>query len=170
MIEEPVYDEFLHLVVEQSRAVVVGNPMSLETEIGAVTARERLLSISDFVRTAVREGIEMLTDGIPVLEDTGGNHFAPTIAGNVPPENRLFREEIFGPVLTETRFRTTEEALALANGTEYGLSATVWTRSLSKAHKVIADLECGVVQVNSIRRIDNTAPLGGVKQSGNGVD
>ncbi len=112
----------------------------------------------------------MLTGGTPVLEDTGGNCFALTVGGNVPPENRLFREEVFGPVLTATRFRTAEEALALANGTEYRLSATVWTRSLGKAHKMIAGLECGVVQVNSIGRIDNTAPLGGVKQSGNGVD
>ena len=104
------------------------------------------------------------------MQETGGSRFAPTAAGDEPPDCRLFREEVFGPVLTATRFRAVDEALALADGTGYGRSATAWTNSLSKARKMIAGLESGVVLASAIRRLGDTAPDGGAKQPGNGTD
>ena len=95
---------------------------------------------------------------------------APAIVSDVMPSDRLFREEVFGPVLAVTPFDTDEEAIALANGTEFGLASAVWTANLSRAHRMIAKLQAGVVHVNTYGGADGTVPLGGVKQSGNGHD
>jgi gamma-glutamyl-gamma-aminobutyraldehyde dehydrogenase len=95
---------------------------------------------------------------------------APTVVSGVRPEHRLFREEVFGPVLAVTPFRDEAEALRLANGTDYGLAAGVWTANLSRAHRMVRGIRAGVVHVNAYGGADVTVPLGGVKQSGNGHD
>jgi len=88
----------------------------------------------------------------------------------VKPEHRIAREEVFGPVLAVTPFRSDDEAVSIANSTDYGLAAGVWTSNLSRAHRMVRDVRAGVVHVNTYGGADNTVPLGGVKQSGNGHD
>jgi gamma-glutamyl-gamma-aminobutyraldehyde dehydrogenase len=94
----------------------------------------------------------------------------PTIVQAVAPTHRLFREEVFGPVLAVTKFETEDEALRLANATEYGLASGVWTGNLSRAHRMVRGIRAGVVHVNTYGGSDGSVPLGGVKQSGNGHD
>jgi len=170
LVERPIYDAFMARVVDHAKAIVLGDPLDLKTEMGAVNNWSQMDTIARFVKEAADDGGNVLVGGNAVLEETGGTYFAPTVVSGVQKDHRLFKEEVFGPVLSATPFDTDEEALALANGTDYGLAAYAWTNSVSRAHYMIAGLEAGVVQINAIGRIDNTAPLGGVKQSGNGVD
>ncbi|MFM7444377.1 MAG: aldehyde dehydrogenase family protein, partial [Tabrizicola sp.] len=94
----------------------------------------------------------------------------PAIVADARPEDRVFRQEVFGPVVTVTPFETEAEAIALANDTSYGLAAAVWTGNLSRAHRMVRKIRAGLVHVNTYGGSDLTVPLGGVKQSGNGHD
>ena len=104
------------------------------------------------------------------MTETGGYYMRPAIVTNMSPKDRLVQDEVFGPVLTVTRFTSEENAVDLANATELGLSAGVWTSQLSRAHRMVSALRAGVVHVNTYGGADNTVPLGGYKQSGNGQD
>ena len=114
----------------------------------------------------MRRGARVLVGGAPV--DGPGHFYAPTVLVDVPRDARLLREEIFGPVAPITRFRTEEEAIALANDTEYGLVAFVYTRDLSRAMRVVEALQTGMVGLNQGMVSNAAAPFGGVKQSGFG--
>ena len=170
LVEEGIHDDFLARVVEHARSTRVGDPLDLASQMGAINNTAQMRTIADFVDGAPSDGATVATGGTAMLEETGGNYFAPTVVASVSPNSRLFREEVFGPVLAVTPFRTEEEAVRLANATVYGLAACVWTADAGRAHRMIAGINAGVVQVNSIGRMDIVAPLGGVKQSGNGVD
>jgi gamma-glutamyl-gamma-aminobutyraldehyde dehydrogenase len=123
-----------------------------------------------FVEDATREGGEIITGGKQALVETGGWYMEPTIVTGVAPTHRLFREEVFGPVLAVTPFETEAEALRLANATDFGLASGVWTGSLGRAHRMVRGIRAGVVHVNTYGGADGSVPLGGVKQSGNGHD
>jgi len=110
------------------------------------------------------------TGGERIHADTGGFYIAPTIISGVTEDDLLFKEEIFGPILTVTAFDDEADAIRLANNTELGLAAGVWTDNLSRAHRMVAAVRAGVVHVNTFGGADNTVPLGGYKQSGNGQD
>jgi gamma-glutamyl-gamma-aminobutyraldehyde dehydrogenase len=116
------------------------------------------------------EGGSIHTGGGRILQETGGYYMEPTIVTGVAPGDTLAQKEVFGPVLAVSAFDTEEEAVAMANGTEYGLSSGVWTSDLSRAHRMIRAVRAGVVHVNTYGGSDLTVPLGGVKQSGNGHD
>jgi gamma-glutamyl-gamma-aminobutyraldehyde dehydrogenase len=170
LVEESVHDDFVAEVAKAAAAMRVGNPLELATEVGAVNSERQLEANLGFVADAAREGGAVVTGGGRVREETGGWYMAPTVVSGVRPEHRLFREEVFGPVLAVTPFRDEAEALRLANGTDYGLAAGVWTANLSRAHRMVRGIRAGVVHVNAYGGADVTVPLGGVKQSGNGHD
>jgi gamma-glutamyl-gamma-aminobutyraldehyde dehydrogenase len=170
LVEESIHDEFVAALVAAAEAFRVGDPLSLETQIGAVHSERQLAQNLRFVEEAEAEGAQRLTGGGRVLTDTGGTYMAPTVMAGVRPDTRLTQNEVFGPVLAVTPFGTEEEAVRLANGTDYGLSSGVWTRDLSRAHRMIRAIRAGVVHVNTYGGSDLTVPLGGVGQSGNGSD
>ncbi|MDX2483065.1 MAG: aldehyde dehydrogenase [Pseudodonghicola sp.] len=170
LVERSVHDAFVAMLIEQAEALRVGDPLDLSSQIGAVNSEDQLRRNLSFMDMARAEGGHIATGGNRILSESGGTYMAPTIVTNVTRDATLFQREVFGPVLAVTPFDTEEEALALANATDFGLAAAVWTGTLSRAHRMVAGLRAGVVHVNTYGGADMTVPLGGVKQSGNGHD
>ncbi len=170
LVEASVHDDFVAELTAATRKMAVGNPLSLVTQVGAVNSLAQLEGNLGFVADAAREGGDIVTGGTRILQDTGGYYMDPTIVTGVKPEHRLYREEVFGPVLAVTSFTDENEALRLANASDFGLAAGVWTANLSRAHRMIRGIRAGVVHVNTYGGADVTVPLAGTKQSGNGAD
>ncbi|MDG2096061.1 MAG: aldehyde dehydrogenase [Paracoccaceae bacterium] len=170
IIEDSIHDDFIKSVIENAEELQVGNPLDLTSDIGAINSETQLNSNLQFVDIAKTEGSQIAIGGNQILKNTGGYYMEPTVVTNVKPNSTLFKEEVFGPVLAVSRFKTEEEAVTLANGTEFGLSAGIWTSNLAKAHKMVSKVKAGVVNVNTYGGADVTVPLSGVKQSGNGSD
>ncbi len=170
LVEAAIHDEFVAALARAAAAMTLGNPLDLATQIGAVNSETQLAGNLGFIADATREGGRLVTGGRRVLEETGGTYMEPTIITDVAPHHRLFREEVFGPVLAVTPFTTEAEAASLANATDFGLAAGLWTANLSRAHRMIRAIRSGIVHVNTYGGSDTTVPLGGMKQSGNGHD
>ena len=170
LVERSVHDALVERIVAEAEALRVGDPLAEGTEIGAVNSEDQLRRNLSFMDMAQAEGGRVVTGGKRILQDSGGTYMAPTVVTGVTRDAALFQREVFGPVLSVTAFDTEDEALALANATEYGLAAGVWTGGLARAHRMVAGIRAGVVHVNTYGGADNTVPLGGVGQSGNGHD
>jgi gamma-glutamyl-gamma-aminobutyraldehyde dehydrogenase len=170
LVEASVHDAFVEALAKTTEGMVVGNPLMLSTQIGAVNSQTQLEGNLRFVADARAEGGEVVRGGERILTETGGYYMDPAIVARVTPTQRLFREEVFGPVLAVTPFETEAEALHLANATDYGLAAGVWTANLGRAHRMVRGIRAGVVHVNTYGGADVTVPLSGAKQSGNGAD
>lgn len=170
LVQEEVRDRFLAELLDVVATLKVGDPLDLGSDAGAVATRRQLDRNLAMVAQAEAEGARCLAGGGQLLAESGGFYMAPTVFDRVTPSMALFRQEVFGPVLSVTTFRDEAEALALANDSIYGLSSAVWTGSLTRAHRMIGALQAGVVMVNGSTGSDNTVTLGGVKQSGNGYD
>jgi gamma-glutamyl-gamma-aminobutyraldehyde dehydrogenase len=169
LVERSVHAAFVEKLAAQAAAIKVGDPLDSATQAGAVNSDRQLQQNLAFVAEA-REAGRQVIGGEHILQETGGFYMAPAIVADARPEDRVFREEVFGPVVTVTPFDTEAEAIALANGTSYGLAAAVWTANLSRAHRMVRKIRAGLVHVNTYGGSDLTVPLGGVKQSGNGHD
>ena len=170
LVHSSVVDEVTDTVVARARDLRVGDPLDPATEMGALVGESHLSRVLDHVRQGVAEGARLRTGGERALADTGGTYLEPTVFDRVDPRARLAREEIFGPVLSVLAFDDLDEAVRLANATEYGLAAGLWTSDLATAHKVSRALRVGTVWVNCYEEGDLTVPFGGMKQSGNGRD
>lgn len=170
LVEASVHDAFVDELVAATRNLRPGNPLKLDTQVGAVNSLTQLEGNLGFVADAKREGGEIVTGGTRAMTETGGYYMDPTIVTRVKPEHRLYREEVFGPVLSVTSFTDEADALRLANASDFGLAAGVWTGNLSRAHRMVRGIRAGVVHVNTYGGADVTVPLSGVKQSGNGAD
>jgi len=171
LVEDSIYDRFKDAFVAEVKKLKVGDPLSSDSRLGAIVSQQHYDKVLSHVQIAYEEGGTILTGGFPVKLDgrcKDGWFIDPTVIEGLGPECRTNREEIFGPVVTLQRFSTEAEALDLANACEYGLSATVWTQNLSRAHRVAAKLECGIVWVNCWLLRDLRTPFGGVKNSGVG--
>lgn len=167
LVEESIYERFVADFVAKARALKVGDPAEEDTNIGAIVSEAQLLKDISYIELAKTEGGTIACGGERVIR---GNGFflQPTVITGLAPTCRVNQEEIFGPVVTITPFRDEAEALAIANGTAYGLSATVWTTNLKRAHRVAANMHSGIVWVNDWLVRDLRTPFGGVKQSGIG--
>jgi gamma-glutamyl-gamma-aminobutyraldehyde dehydrogenase len=170
LVQSSIYDRFMDEVTAATRKLKVGDPLDLKSNVGAIASAEQLQKNLGFVALAEREGAKRLLGGEQILIETGGHYMAPAIFTDVTPAMTLAREEVFGPVLAVTRFDSEEEAVALANATDYGLASAVWTASLSTAHRMVRAIRAGIVHVNTYGGSDITVPLGGFKQSGFGRD
>jgi len=169
ILHERIADEFLEGFLGLARSIRVGNPLAVETEMGPLTSalhRDRVLSYCEVAR---EQGGNVLTGGKPPNSEplSQGYYVEPTVV-EAKPKDRIAQEEVFGPFATVLRFSNDEEALQIANGTEYGLGSGLWTRDLSRAHQVAASIRAGMVWVNSYKRVSPGSPFGGVGQSGYG--
>jgi len=166
LVQENVHDAFVEKIVAKTKALQVGDPLDLNSQIGAVSSEAHLQNILASLESATN----LACGGRRILESTGGFYMEPAIVLDAQSEDELVRKEVFGPVLTVTRFSDEADAIAKANQTELGLASGVWTSNLSRAHRMIGAIKAGVVHVNTYGGADNTVPLGGFKQSGNGQD
>ena len=170
-VERPIYQKFCTDFTEKVKALAVGDPLKSETNIGAVVSQTHLDKVMSYIALAKEEGGTLLCGG-QQLAPTGrcekGFFIEPTVITGLPQDCRTNSEEIFGPVVTVMPFDTEEEVLAMANATEYGLSATLWTENLSRAHRMAAAIESGIIWVNTWLLRDLRTPFGGMKNSGIG--
>jgi aminomuconate-semialdehyde/2-hydroxymuconate-6-semialdehyde dehydrogenase len=170
-IERPIYEKFKTAFVERVKQLTVSYPTDKNAKMGALVSLPHLEKVISYVRLAEEEGGSVLTGGERVFLPepyNNGYYLAPTVIEGLAYDCRTNQEEIFGPVVTLTPFDTEEEVLMMANSTQYGLSATIWTNDLKKAHRVADNVHAGVVWLNSWLVRDLRTPFGGVKASGVG--
>jgi gamma-glutamyl-gamma-aminobutyraldehyde dehydrogenase len=170
LVHESVHDEVVAKVMAIAASMQPANPLAEDAPLGAVVSAEHLGNVHRMLEAGIRESGELLVGGQPVLTESGGSYYPPTVVDGVRPDSLLAQQELFGPVLAITTFSDEREALELANGTQYGLASAVWTNDLSRAHRFSRALRMGVVWVNCYEEGDLTVPFGGVKQSGFGRD
>ncbi|MCH0564582.1 MULTISPECIES: aldehyde dehydrogenase [unclassified Streptomyces] len=170
LVHTSIAEQVTDSVVRRARELRIGDPLDPATEMGALAGDGHLRRVQDHIDAGRREGARLRAGGERILTGTGGSFLAPTVFDHVGPGMRLAREEIFGPVLSVLTFDDLDEAVRLANATEYGLAAGLWTSDLSTAHRVSRALRAGTVWVNCYEEGDLTVPFGGMKQSGNGRD
>lgn len=168
LVERSIHAEFTELVMQKTSAMKLGDPLDLSTQAGAIASEAQMSSILAAVERAKEQGAELKLGGERIGSD--GYYMGPTLFDNAPQTSDLIQKEIFGPVLAVQPFDTEDEAVALANGTTYGLSAGVYTKDVSRAHRMVERLLAGVVHVNTYGGADVSVPMGGVGQSGNGHD
>ncbi len=170
-VERPIYDRFLRAFLDKVETLKVGDPLESQTLMGALISDEHLQKVLGYVALAASEGGRVLTGGQRVfLEDRCAKGFfmQPTVIEGLTEDCKVNQEEIFGPVVTIQPFEGLEHAIRLANGTEYGLAASIWTTDLRKAHGVSHALQFGIVWVNTWLLRDLRTPFGGTKLSGVG--
>jgi 5-carboxymethyl-2-hydroxymuconic-semialdehyde dehydrogenase len=167
LVERPIYDQFTERYAARAKNIVVGDPNDPKTEVGALVHPEHFAKVMSYVELGKTEGRLLAGGGRPEAYPDG-NYVQPTVFVDVPPDARIFQEEIFGPVVAITPFDTDEEALELANGVKYGLAAYLWTSNLERAHTFAHAVESGMVWLNSHNVRDLRTPFGGVKSSGLG--
>ncbi|MGB9430039.1 MAG: aldehyde dehydrogenase [Gammaproteobacteria bacterium] len=171
LVERSIYDRFRGEFVKRVQALRQGDPMDDQTEQGAVVSEPHLQKILGYIELAKKEGGKILCGGRRANLNgrcAKGWFVEPTVIENLPPDCRTNQEEIFGPVVTLIPFDTEDQAVAFANGTPYGLAASLWSRDVSRCHHVAAQLEAGLIWVNCWMLRDLRVPMGGVKQSGSG--
>jgi aldehyde dehydrogenase len=170
LVHESIYDKFMSKVIERTKAIVMGNPLDSSTMMGAQASNDQYEKIQSYLKLGIEEGAELLCGGDVHLQDgelAGGYYIQPTLFKG-HNKMRIFQEEIFGPVVCVTTFKTTEEAIAIANDTMYGLGAGVWTRDAHELYQVPRAIQAGRVWVNCYHAYPAHAPFGGYKKSGFG--
>jgi gamma-glutamyl-gamma-aminobutyraldehyde dehydrogenase len=170
IVEESIADEFTEKLIKESQNIVVGDPLNLRSNLGAISSQEQLNKNLNYVENAQAEGAILGSGGKQINQELGGFYMEPTIFSKISNDMKIAQEEVFGPVLSILTCKDEAEAVKIANETVYGLASAVWTSDLSKAHRMIKSIRAGVVHVNCYGGADLTVPLGGVKQSGNGHD
>jgi aminomuconate-semialdehyde/2-hydroxymuconate-6-semialdehyde dehydrogenase len=170
-VERSLYAKFKEAFVEKVSRSIVSNPEDPKANLGAVVSKPHMEKVLSYVALAKEEGGTVLTGGERVILDgeyKEGYYLRPTVIEGLDYTCRTNQEEIFGPVVTITPFDTEEEALKMANSTEYGLAATLWTSDLQRAHRMADQLQSGIVWINAWLVRDLRTPFGGVKASGVG--
>ncbi|MCS5532784.1 MAG: aldehyde dehydrogenase [Candidatus Poseidoniaceae archaeon] len=173
LIHQSIYDEFCKRFVEQVDAMIIGDPSDESTQMGSVISMEHLQKIESYIDLAVEEGGEILSGGSramtgPLDSNPDAAFIRPTVIGGLSHLSRTSTEEIFGPVVTLHSFTTDDEAIEMANCTEYGLAGSIWTEDAERGKELAERVESGIVWVNTWLHRDLRTPFGGVKNSGVG--
>ena len=169
-MQESIYTEFVEKVLERAKNIKQGNPLDTDTMVGAQASKEQFDKIMSYMEVAREDGAQFLMGGDKAAvgsDIAGGYYVQPTLLQGTN-DMRVFQEEIFGPTLGITSFKTEEEALAIANATEYGLGAGVWTRDTNRAFRMARGIKAGRVWMNCYHAYPAHAAFGGYKKSGIG--
>ncbi|MDD5472881.1 MAG: aldehyde dehydrogenase family protein [Candidatus Methanoperedens sp.] len=169
-VEDGIADSFIEGFVNKTRSLVIGKGLEPGTDIGPMVSMEQREKLELQVEDAVRKGAVIECGGKIPLSLQDGYYYEPTVLTGVNHEMRVMNEEVFGPVAVISVFENMDEAIALANGTVYGLGSSVWTKNLDTAMRMSSHLECGMVWVNEICTLHPQCPWGGIKHSGMGKD
>ena len=169
ILHETIAEQFMEGFVKLAQSIKLGNPLDAATEMGPLTSalhRDRVLS---YCKVASDEGGQIIIGGKAPSDAAlrKGCYIEPTIV-RAKPTDRVSQEEVFGPFVTVTTFKTDEEAMAVANGTQYGLGGGLWTKDLTRAHRFAQGMRCGMVWINCYKRVNPASPFGGVGASGYG--
>jgi acyl-CoA reductase-like NAD-dependent aldehyde dehydrogenase len=169
LLQESIAGRFLEKFLALAESIKIGNPLDEATEMGPLTSRQHRDRVLSYVEVARAEGGEVLTGGTATDRPdlARGYYVLPTVV-RAKPGDRVCQEEVFGPFVTVTTFRTEEEALAIANGTEYGLGGGLWTANLARAHRFARAMKSGMVWINCYKRVNPGSPFGGTGASGYG--
>lgn len=170
IVHKDIYDEFVDKLAKKAKSIRVGDPTETTTQLGPVISEKQRQRVLNYVKYGLDEGARLVAGGeVPKhLSNSGGFFVEPTIFADVTAKMRIFQEEVFGPFTSITPFSSEEEAVALANDSPFGLAAAIRTKDISRAHRVAAALQCGIVWINDHHRLDPASPWGGVKLSGVG--
>jgi acyl-CoA reductase-like NAD-dependent aldehyde dehydrogenase len=169
-VHRDVYDEVVERVAQRAASIRIGDPMVAETELGPLAFPDQLAKVEGYVKIGKDEGGRLVQGGSRPDVGLGGYFFEPTVFADMHNDMRIAQEEIFGPVLSIIPFSSEDEVLKLANDTQYGLAAGLWTRDLNRAHRMAASLEAGTVWVNCYRSMSPMSPRSGWKASGVGIE
>jgi gamma-glutamyl-gamma-aminobutyraldehyde dehydrogenase/4-guanidinobutyraldehyde dehydrogenase/NAD-dependent aldehyde dehydrogenase len=170
IVQEKIKDQFVELVAKHAESWRPKDPLDPKTTMGAMVDEAQMERVLTYIDIGKKEGAKIAFGGERARRNTGGFYIEPTIFDGVKNSMRIAQEEIFGPVVATITFKDDAEAVAIANDTIYGLQASLWTRDITRAHKVARALRAGTVNINATDGGDITAPFGGYKQSGIGRD
>jgi aldehyde dehydrogenase (NAD+) len=167
-VQRNIYDDFTNKLVNKVKKIKVGMPSEEETHIGPHTSKEQLEKTLEYIEIGKKEGGKLVVGGQQPSGFDKGYFVEPTVFIDVKNDSRLAQEEVFGPVLSVIPFDTEEEVLEMANNIKFGLVAGVWTKNVSRAHRITNKIEAGFISVNTYRPLHWTLPYGGYKLSGFG--
>ena len=169
VLHEKIADAFLDKFIALAKSIRLGNPLDAATEMGPLTSKLHRDRVLNYVNVAREQGGEVLAGGrSPEGDLARGCYVEPTIVRARSPHDRVAQEEVFGPFVTVLTFKTDDEALAIANGTAYGLGSGLWTANLPRAHRMAREIDAGMVWINSYKRVNPGSPFGGTGLSGYG--
>lgn len=170
IVHKDIYEEFTTEAAKVTAAYEVGNGLDEKTQIGPMISKAQQINVIRLFEESIKGGAKLLAGGEAYQVNGKGYFFKPTLLSQVTVETAAFKEEIFGPIMPVMSFETTEEAIDLANRSEYGLAAYIWTNDLNTAIKVSEEIEAGIVGINEWAAHATEAPFGGIKQSGQGSE
>ena len=171
-VAQEVYDSFVAEFVSRAGRITLGNSLNYETQMGPLISQGHRRRVLECIARAKKEGVRLLCGGTapddPVLRK--GFFLTPTVLEGALPQTAIFQEEIFGPVVCLTKFKELDEAVALANSTDFGLASSIWTKDISLAQETARRIQAGTVWINTYGMFYNELPYGGFKQSGFGKE
>jgi acyl-CoA reductase-like NAD-dependent aldehyde dehydrogenase len=172
LVQETIFEPVLEALAARAEAIRVGDPFHPETQMGPLASSRQLERVLGLIESARAEGATVLAGGERLTDgDLADGYFVPpTVITDVRDDMRIMREEVFGPIVTVERFRTEAEAVAIANSSEFGLGAAIWTRDIRRAHVLAHAIRAGTVWINDHHRADPASFWGGFKDSGVGFE